>query len=101
MSKRWKNVVIDGVNFAIDTKNTTSAPTGGAIRRVEDVYARPSQTKLNIFYDWQAWCVEHCGYCEVASYNCMMFTLDGMIEYEGKKYRLYISKTRHELTPIA
>lgn len=97
--KRWENLTIDGVEFTVDTKSTAIAPAGN-FRTVDDCYERPSSVKRAIFEDWFQFFVEHGGYCTVSSYNCMMFTLDGILEHEGKSYRAYITKTRQELTPI-
>lgn len=97
--KRWENLTIDGVNFKVDTRRTAIAPIR-SFRTVDDCYERPSSVKRAIFNDWHEFFVEHGGYCSVAAYNCTMFTLDGVLEYDGKQYRAYITKTRQELTPI-
>lgn len=101
MAKRWENLTIDGVDFKVDTKATASYPAEAGIRTVHDCYERPSQYKENIFYDWQRWFINHDGWCSVASYNCMMFTLEGVLKVGDRLYRAYITKTRQELTPIA
>ena len=100
MTKRWNDLTVDGVNFKVDTKATAIAPAGAGIRTVDDCYGRPSQYKRAIFEDWQRWFIKHDGWCSVASYNRMMFTLEGVLKVGKQLYRAYITKTRQELTPI-
>ena len=99
--KRWENLTIDGVDFRVDTKSTAIAPNQVDFRDVDDCYLKPSIVKRAIFEGWFKFFVEHEGWCTISSYNCMTFTLDGILEHEGKLYRAYITKTRQELTPIA
>ena len=98
--KRWYDMEVDGEMFRVDTKATATAPTRAGIRTVDDCYGRPSQYKRAIFEDWQRWFIAHDGWCSVASYNCTMFTLEGVLKVGDQLYRAYITKTRQELTPI-
>ena len=68
-----------------------------SFRSVNDVYKNPSATKQEIFCDWLKWFIENGGYCGVASFNSMIFTIDGLVNDSetGKEYYCHITPTHN------
>lgn len=101
--KRWTTLELNGRLFELDTKNTAEYPNKLSYRDVNDCYGRCSDAKKAIWDNWSAWFFGHEGYCEVASYNCMMFTIDGYVtdQRTGKVYRCYITKAHNYATEIS
>lgn len=76
--KRWQFIIINGRSFELDTKNAGVNPNM-IIRGIHDVYGRPSDTKISIFESWARWFIGNDGTVTVRSYNCMFFTLHGVV----------------------
>lgn len=94
-----KFIDIAGERFDIRVKTVPDLPN----RQLDlyDCYKRPSEAKREIYEYWLLWaCRSGVKNFGIESYNSMMFTLSGKIEIKGKKYWLYITKTRQELFEI-
>lgn len=66
--------------------------------RLESCYARPSQAKTSIFYNWFNTISNDSDILKfgVGSYNCNIFTINAIIELQNKKYYLHITPTKNE-----
>ena len=70
---------------------------GAAYDAIYDAYGRPSYTKVQVWRVWCDWCyscIEKGIPCtlDIASHNCMQFSIDGKIQYGGHVYRLWITR---------
>ena len=74
-----------------------------ASKTLDSCYDRPSYTKERIWDFWSQWFNElGTFYYGIKSYNCMMFTIEGVAyvpELDTDCY-IYITKTRQEVYPI-
>ena len=96
--KTNKNIMIGDSTFKIKGIINTQDLKGLRFDRLEGCYARPSQAKTNIYYNWfniisNASDILCYG---VGSYNCNIFTINSVIELNNKKYYLHITPTRNE-----
>ena len=97
MNKKYLS--IDGITFTI-TRGIINNPRCST-RTLKDCYGKPSSRKIAIFNSWFEWAVNNDVKCfGISSYNTNIFTLNGIIEYNGDKYYMYITPTRRELTLI-
>ena len=96
MRKEKQYVKIGGIDFLL--LNGYVRPT----IRYTDIYMaydKPSIYKIDIWRSWLDWFIEnnqYSGYIGIASKNCMIFTICGVIHYNNIEYGFYITKTRHE-----
>ena len=65
-------------------------------RPLDECYDRPSPAKQEIYGHWLDWAFA-CGvhYFGVSGYNCMQFTLQGLLHHEGHRYVIRITKSRN------
>ena len=66
-------------------------------RALYDVYANPSETKRQIWYEWSTWFL-HTGIFEygVSSYNCNFFTINAIYyDKETKKEYMLVITAMH------
>lgn len=66
--------------------------------RLESCFARPSQTKINIYYNWfNAISSASDILCYgVGSFNCNIFTINSIVDINDKRYYLHITPTKNE-----
>lgn len=66
--------------------------------KLENCYARPSNTKVHIYYNWFNAISNDSNilYYGVGSYNSNIFTINSIIELNNKKYYLHITPTKNE-----
>ena len=102
MTKRYKDIILNGEIFTLDTKETETE-TMLTRRDIYDCYERPSQHKVAIFNEWRNWFVANNGYCTVSSYNCMMFTIAGYVTdiNTNERYYCYITKSYNKCWKIS
>ena len=103
--RRYETITLNGERFELDTKETVSTSKnwyGVARRTVDDCYERPSSYKRAIFEDWWQWFNKNGGYCGVASYNCMQFTIEGVVfdKDTQEEYYCYITKAHNKCWKI-
>ena len=101
-NRRYETINLNGEYFELDTKEKTTE-TSISRRSVEDCYGRASQTKICIYSLWRDWFITNDGYCGVASYNCMMFAIQGYVtdKETGKRYYCYITKAHNKCIEVA
>ena len=93
------NITVNGKTFSVHKSKYANVNNLGyyAGRTLYDCYERPSATKVSIYNDWLKWAsdnnVYHFG---VSSYNAHTFTLQGLLEYEGKTFLLSISASANK-----
>ena len=63
-------------------------------------YKKPSSIKLAIWHDWCEWATNNEAYLQIRSANPNFFTIEGLIEYEGKYYYIDITRKHNWLFPI-
>ena len=80
--KRYEYIEINNKSFKLDTLITREEPAHWTLRTINDVYARPSQTKVHIWENWWRWFMDNGGYCWVSSFNCNFFTIEGIVQDE-------------------
>lgn len=95
-----KQMNIYGVDFEIG-KAINHEPDVST-RDLDDCYGRPSDIKRNIWNWWLSWFVNKCGSVNfgVCSASSSFFSIEGKIEFEGKKYYLYITKAHNRAYEI-
>ena len=71
---------------------------GLKFNRLESCYNRPSQAKINIFYNWFNTISNNSNILSfgVGNYNCNIFTINSIIKLHNKKYYLHITPTRND-----
>lgn len=96
--KTNKNIMIDNKTFNI--KGIIEAQDLKDLRfdSLESCYARPSQTKTNIYYNWHNIISNDSDILcyGVGSYNCNIFTINSIIKLHNKRYYLHITPTKNE-----
>lgn len=66
-------------------------------RTIWECYDRPSTTKVSIYKEWLDWAVlNDVQYFGVSSYSGFQFSLQGLVEHEGKMYLLAITKSANK-----
>ena len=62
---------------------------------IYDVYGRPSDRKVSIWHSWANWFLNEARTARfgICSHNCNFFSIEGIVEFEGKWYYLWITKT--------
>lgn len=101
--RRYETITLNGERFELDTKETVSTSISIKRRTVDDCYERPSSYKREIFEDWWRWFIENGGYCGVASYNCMQFTIEGVVfdKETQEEYYCYITKAHNKCWKVS
>lgn len=100
-SKKY-SVTIDTVNNYMDKY------TG---KDLMNFYSKPSDTKCAIYNEWRKWSTESrlddtsedsVEYMQVASANCMTFTIDALVfdKHGFIKYMLHITKAHNYAYPV-
>ena len=93
--RRYENIILNGENFILDTKETTTRPIQFTVRGIHDVYGRCSRTKEAIWMDWSNWFYNNDGICTVSAFNCNFFTIEGYVtdKETGDRYFCYITRS--------
>lgn len=96
--KTNKTIMIGDNNFNIKGIIDMQDLKGLRFDSLEHCYARPSQSKISIYYNWfNAISNNSDILCYgVGSYNCNIFTINAFIELDNKKYYLHITPTKNE-----
>ena len=110
-----KTIELNGVTFKVVKPKTSNWQHWQdlfyldiPIRNLRECYVNPSTTKIAIYEDWRNWFdtllrdtrVSFKQFNGVASFNCMQFTLHGLVCIDDIDYIVYITKTRHELIEV-
>lgn len=65
-------------------------------RTIYQCYERPSTAKVHIYKEWEEWAyLNDVQYFGVSSYSGFQFSLQGLVEHEGKTYLLSITKSHN------
>ena len=96
--KTNSSILMGDCNFNIKGIIDMRDVKGWKFDRLESCYARPSQAKTNIYYNWfntisNASDILKFG---VGSYNCNIFTINAIIDINDKRYYLHITPTKNE-----
>lgn len=96
-----KYIKIDGISFEV--KNNLNVKNSYELKRLDDCYNNCSSTKNYVYNEWLKFVNNNGGgyHYGVASYNCMMFTFDAMIEFDGKNYYIHITKSNNYIMEVA
>lgn len=96
--KTNRNIVIGDSDFNI--KGTIDMQDLKDLRfdMLEHCYARPSQAKTSIYYNWFNTIANDSDILKfgVGSYNCNIFTINSIIDINDKRYYLHITPTKNE-----
>ena len=109
-----RTLSIYGVDFEVIKPKKSNIATFDRLftmsdcRTLQDCYAKPSRAKLYIWNWWRNWFAQVLGFegvsfkqfCGVSSYNCHIFTLHGLITYNGEDYIVYISPAHNRLIKV-
>lgn len=93
-----KNITIDNRTFEVKRSKYANANNlyRYSHRGIYQCYDRPSTTKVEIYHDWEKWVyMNDVEYFGIKSYNSNIFTLQGLINYQGQIYILEITPTRN------
>lgn len=96
-------MTVNGVPFTVEKPLDYIPLNIGYNRDLMECYERPSSRKKAIWKSWLKWASELPGICQlgVSSYNYNVFTISGLwCTEDGKKYVLYITKTRNEICEV-
>lgn len=94
-------ITINGETFVV--KDFTGEVSFVPEKALYNCYEKPSYRKQNIYNYWDKWFKEcHSPCYGIRSYNCMMFTLSGIIHFDDLALHgiVYITKTRQEFYPF-
>ena len=94
-----KTITLNGVQFEVHKSKATSTVfmERYAGRSLTDCYERPSYSKQYIYKMWEEWAyLNDVEYFGISGYNGFQFTLQGMVEHEGKTYILHITKSANK-----
>lgn len=91
-----KKLNMYGVDFELCGTSTRLPQTISTIG-IRDVYGRPSDYKVSIWDSWARWFVNEARSVKfgVCSHSCNFFSIEGMIDFEGKRYYLRITKAHN------
>lgn len=94
-----KTMEINGVTFEVCGTTTRQCVKE---RSLYDVYARPSDTKRDIWAWWVSWFNEvRCWEYGVSSYNSNFFTINAILRMDNaKNYMLVITASHNRLYEI-
>lgn len=101
MGKQY--MIVNGIEFTVEKPISNIVLTCDYSRDLFDCYERPSMRKQSIWYSWLEWASMLPGSCQlcVSSFNAQFFTIRGLwCREDGKKYFLYITKTRQEISEV-
>lgn len=78
--KRYERYKLNGKIFVKDLKRGEEPKlTNWDYWDIWEAYNKPSQTKIDIWKDWEKWFIENNGKCWVDSRNSRIFTISGTI----------------------
>lgn len=74
-------------------------------KSLQDCYTKPSSSKQFIFNKWFNWWSECCTtgliqdrhWLGVTSFNCRMFTIGAVFEYNNIRYIMHVTKSSNKL----
>lgn len=97
-----KTITINNEHFELGKSMTMLDMPEISRRDIDDVYARPSMTKVHIYNEWSNWFLNNDGYCGVKSYNSNFFTINGFVvdKESGKRYYCYITASHNRAYEI-
>lgn len=101
MKKQY--MIVNGIEFTVKKPLGRLVLTCDFNRDLNDCYVHPSSRKQAIWRNWLYWARMLPGSCQLAvsSFNCNFFTIMGLwCREDGKKYFLYITKTRQEISEV-
>lgn len=100
--KTNKNIMIGDSNFNIKGVIDMQDLKDLKFDSLEHCYARPSQAKTSIYYNWFNTIANASDILcyGVGSYNCNIFTINAIIKLHNKKYYLHITPTKNECYEI-
>lgn len=95
--------------ITVDTVNNYMSRYLG--KNLLNFYNKPSDTKCAIYNDWRQWASksrldnnydDSVEYMQVASANCMTFTIDALVfdKHGFIKYMLHITKSHNYVYPV-
>ena len=96
-------MIVNGIVFTVKNPLGNFVLTCDFSRDLMDCYERPSMLKQTIWHNWLEWASMLPGSCQlcVSSFNAQFFTIRGLwCREDGKKYFLYITKTRREISEV-
>lgn len=97
-----KTITINKESFELGKPVTNMDLPTISNKDIDDVYARPSITKLNIYNSWSNWFINNDGYCGVCSHNCNFFSIHGIVtdKETNKRYFCYITRSHNRAYEI-
>lgn len=97
-----KTITINNERFELGKSMTMLDMPEISRQDIDDVYARPSMTKISIYNEWSNWFINNDGYCGVYSFNSNFFTINGIVvdKETGKKYYCYITHAHNRAYEI-
>ena len=101
MGKQY--MIVNGIPFTVEKPLGNIALTCDFSKDLMDCYEHPSSRKQAIWFNWLYWARRLPGSCQlgIASFNAYFFTIRGLwYREDSKKYFLYITKTRQEISEV-
>ena len=96
-------MIVNGIAFAVKKPLGNIVLNSDFSRDLTDCYEHPSSRKQAIWNNWLCWARMLPGSCQlgISSFNVNFFTISGLwCREDGKKYFLYITKTRQEIFEV-
>ena len=101
MGKQY--MIVNGIAFTVEKSLSRIVLACDYSTDLMDCYERPSMRNQAIWHNWLEWASMLPGSCQlcVSSFNPQFFSISGLWSREdGKKYFLYITKTRREISEV-
>ena len=103
--RKEKNVTINGIDFEVVTgkkasENIINDIDSTYLTDIFSIYGRPSQTKIEIYYEWEKWFDEIgvSGYFGCMRGGSSTFSIGAKYEDEtGRRVYLYITKDHNRV----
>lgn len=104
--KRWTGRQIGGEFFEFDNKIKAPYEEGEkpCFEGIFEAYGKPSAIKQKIWNWWVVWFKAHSedstDWLKIYSHNSNVFTIDGQITIDSKRYHIHITKCHNRAMEV-
>lgn len=97
-----KAVKLGGIWFDMcGTSDSIAVEYGNDDCEIYTTYGKPSDTKVEIWYQWCAWARENDAVLRISGHSCCFFSIYGTItDTDGTQYNLYITYANRRCTIV-
>lgn len=98
MKRNNKYIMINNIEFNVKGTIDNDFIKTLKFDSLESCYTRPSQAKTSIYYSWYYTYLNNINIIKfgIGSYNSNIFTINSIVDIDGKRYYLHITPTKNE-----